>query len=134
MTLDEIAAAERPSPDPAAVDMRSAAVTTRGEPGESYKDFTKRVKQDQARVNAKCASLDEFTPSCPSCGETCNPEEAGRQCKWNGMLMASRWAREVAEEEFYNLGYFARGGWSTSVHALACLLDRVRAGALDGKR
>jgi len=110
--------------------MRSDAVTTRGAPGESYEDFTKRVAADQARVDAKIAALDKFIPSCTACGETCNPAEAGTQCKQNGMSMASRWARAVAQVEWYRLGHFG-GSWSNNVQALACLLDRVRAGAFD---
>lgn len=112
--------------------MRSAAVTTRGKPGEAYEEFTKRVAEDQARVDAKCAALDKFIPCCRYCGETCNPDEAGTTCKVNNATMASQWAREVAYREWYGLGNFG-GSWSLQVERLACLLDRVRAGAEDAK-
>lgn len=110
--------------------MRSAAVTTQGEPGETYERFTERVAEDQARVDAKVAALDAFIPHCTACGETCNQGEAGTRCKKNGMSMASRWSREVAKDQWYRLGSFG-GAWSNEVKALACLLDRVRAGAED---
>lgn len=116
------------------VDARSAAVTTRGAPGESYEDFTKRVAADNKRVAEKVAALDRFVPYCRACGQTCNPAEAGTHCKENGMQMASRWARELAPDVFYSIGHFTRGGWSMTVDALAPWLDRVRAGAEDGGR
>jgi len=112
--------------------MRSKAVTTRGKRGESYDAFTKRVADDNERVKAKIAALDRFIPHCDHCGETCNPDEAGKTCKENGVEMASRWARALAKECFYSIGHFARGGWSTTTDALAPWLDRVRAGAEDG--
>lgn len=110
--------------------MRSEAVVTRGDPGETYEDFTKRVAEDQARVNAKCAALDKFTPCCTACGETCDEVDAGARCKQNGMRMVSRWARELAEREWYRLGNFG-GSWWVEVQRLAILLDRVRCGSLD---
>jgi hypothetical protein len=111
--------------------VRSAAVTTRGKKGESYDAFTKRVAEDQARVDAKLAALDKFTPGCTACGQTCNQSEAGTACKQNNMSMTSRWARAVAKREWYRLGYFG-GSWSNEVLNLASLLDRVRAGTEDG--
>ena len=44
--------------------------------------------------------------------------------------MASRWGRAVAQREWFRLGHFG-GAWPNQVEALACLLDRVRAGAED---
>lgn len=111
--------------------MRSPAVTTRGKKGESYPEFTKRTAEDYARVKAKCDALDQYVPRCTYCGETCNPEESGKTCKENGALMFSRWARKLAEDAFYSIGHFARGGWTTTVENLAPWFDRVRAGVED---
>lgn len=111
--------------------MRSAAVTTKGPEDEPYSDFQKRVREDAKRVKAKCDALDKFIPRCTACGETCNPIEAGKTCKENGMSMISRWAQEKAGEEFYRLGHFAYKGWYNQEIALAALLDRVRAGEVD---
>lgn len=99
-------------------------------PDEPYDEFTRRVAEDAKRVKTKVDALDRFTPFCWACGETCDPVDAGQRCKMNGMSMASRWAREVARVEWFRLGYFG-GAWPNEVEALACLLDRVRAGALD---
>lgn len=84
-------------------------------------------------MEKKCAALDKFVPCCRSCGETCEPSEAGTRCLENNIPMHSRWARELAHVEFYRLGNFAMGGWHSEADRLACLLDRVRAGAEDGE-
>jgi hypothetical protein len=118
-------------PPPPSQSLWSRAVTTRGPKDEPYPDFQKRVAEDSARVRAKCAALDQFTPRCTACGETCNPIEAGQCCKVNNIPMRSRWASEMAEIEWYRLGHFAPGGWVNSVEALAVLLDRVRAEAKE---
>jgi len=110
--------------------LASSAVVTRGPKEEPYSDYQKRVAEDAKRVKAKCDALDEFTPRCTYCGETCDPINAGRACKPNGAPMVSRWAEEKASREFYELGFFARGGWRNSEKALAGLLDRVRAGEM----
>ncbi|MES2339322.1 MAG: hypothetical protein V4537_14605 [Pseudomonadota bacterium] len=108
----------------------SPSVTTRGPEGETYPEFTARVAADQARVDAKLAALDKFIPCCTACGETCNPVDAGRTCRQNGMSLVSQWARQVAQREFYRLGHFG-GSWHNEVNRLAVLLDRVRAGVED---
>jgi len=107
--------------------LRSKAVTTRGPKNEPYPEFQKRVAADLVRVREKCAALDEFTPRCTHCGETCNPIEAGTTCKENNCPMYSRWAEKKAGVEFYRLSPFG-GSWWSAVENLACLLDRVRAG------
>lgn len=111
--------------------MDSPAVTSRGPKDEPYDEFTRRVAEDAKRVKAKCDALNEFVPFCGYCGETCDQINAGQNCKENNATMASRWARETAEREWYRLGHFG-GSWSTHVENLACLLDRARASATPG--
>jgi hypothetical protein len=106
----------------------SPAVVTKGPKGEPYPAFQKRVAADAKRVKAKCDALDKFTPRCTHCGETCDPINAGKACKANGSPMVSRWAEQKASRDFYQLGFFAQGAWTSSEEALAGLLDRVRAG------
>ena len=110
--------------------MRTPAITTRGPKGEPYPSFQKRVAEDARRVKTKCDTLDQFTPRCTSCGETCDPIDAGNRCKVNNSTMVSRWAEEKANVEFYRLGHFG-GPWRNSVIALAGLLDRIRAGEIE---
>ena len=109
---------------------KTPAVTTRAPQGELYPDFQRRVAEDIRRVKAKCDALDRFTPRCTSCGETCDPIDAGARCEVNGSSMISRWAEEKAGEEFYRLGNFAHNAWHSQEVALAALLDRVRAGEI----
>lgn len=110
--------------------MRTAAVTTEGQAGETYPAFQARVAGDAERVREKCAALDQHVPRCTACGETCEPSDAGDLCKENGMPMISRWAQERAAHDFYALGNFG-GSWSNSERALAVLLDHVRSEALS---
>jgi hypothetical protein len=110
--------------------LRSPAVTTRGPKNEPYPDFQKRVAADYKRAQAKCDALNQFTPCCRSCGETCDPIDAGTPCEENGAPMTSRWARKKAQREWYQLGHFG-GAWLSEVENLAALLDRVRAGETE---
>lgn len=120
-----MSAARRHWPSP------TEAVTTPAPAEENYPDFQRRVAANNARVAEKCASLDPYVPRCTACGET---GDAGAQCRQNGMVLISRWAEELAAEEFYGLGNFALGGWSREARNLAVLLDQVRAGAKDTSR
>ena len=108
--------------------LATPAVVSRGPKDEPYPAFQRRVAADAKRVKAKCDALDKFTPRCTRCGETCDPINAGRACKANGVPMVSRWAEEIASRDFYELGFFAHGAWRSSEEVLAGLLDRVRAG------
>jgi hypothetical protein len=110
---------------------RTPPVTTKGPKDEPYPDFQRRVAEDGRRVKDKCDALDQFTPRCTACGETCHPIDAGNTCKVNGMQMISRWAEQKARKEFYRIGHFAHGAWRQSEEKLAALLDRVRAGEVE---
>ena len=114
--------------------MMTPAVTTRGPDDEPYPEFTARVAEDCRRVKAKCDALDQFTPVCTSCGETCDPIDSGSLCETHAMRMVSRWARKNGREEFYRLGNFAYLGWHSEGINLAALLDRVRAGEVEAPK